>query len=616
MKKYDLIKKLNNPTKPHEIFIDTIEAKCHCCAMIGKKYGWKHEDNGDYWRKDVKHLNGTVLFTFKPDKEQKGVEAKVGTVKVRFSVPKVFFGDNVTGVYRSDCHDICCSINKLIEEEQIFPTEAGPKIDFENFKITRVDRSVSTDADNPEQIEEFFRVFKSMYFPYHKPGRRGSKKYDYKTSFCHASDSEDLVAYDKSEETMKDSTEHREDIPESCESKCDSFEVEDSYFDDDEEFWLALLEEDMEFEKSIPAPRESKSDFSEYERSSCEDTSDSSPDDFWYIPLKDDIEPEESTPDLCESKSVPSKDEHTPCEDKDKYVPDKDEIRHSDLDFSLFYTDIDFFADEDSYLEDEDESYKYERDFYEDDDDSYDEDSDSCDEDSGSTKYDGSSTKDTADSYHIKKNIFRIEICSKKPLKFYDDFGTVKDVLTSNKDIIKLITHHKLHLDFVSEQEYWSLLTAHFEKEKKKYLSDPNRASHDYPRYIKRRQQNIFSFLKYINENGAPAAHKKDDELYFDCVELTSKLGISVIYTRLDKRINFFKSIYRRTDTHAIFPDKKQKKIVSVVSRKPTHKIVKKHKQNIFFAKVNAIFINSIHRPQPRPFDPILHNRHVRSKRE
>lgn len=377
--------------------------------MVGKKYGWKHEGDGDFWRKDVQLHHGKVLLKFKPDKGQKGLETKEGTIKVNFSVPNVIYGDNITGVYCSDWFSICSSIDKLLQDELIFTTGVGLEIGFANFQVTRVDRSISTDAVTHEHLEEMLRIFKMLYFPYHKPGKRCSKDYDYETSFCHTSDSEDIHAYDKSVETEehqgKDKIDIAEDVPEQCE-------------DED----------------------------------NCSENCTDSPED--------------------------------------------------DFDFSANKTDLP----------------------------------------------------------SVKDNIFRIEISSKKPLEFYGNFGTVKDVLTSNKALMRLLRYQKLHLDLVPEQEYWNLITTHFDKEKKKYLSDKNRASKNYPHYIRRRRKSILSHLKYINENGAPAAHEKDDELYNDCVEFTSKLGISVIYTTQNERFSFFDKIYRRADTDKIFLRDKQAK--------------------------------------------------------
>lgn len=391
------------------MFVDTIEAKCHCCAVVGKEHGWKHEGNGDFWRKDIKFHHGKVLLTFKPDIGQKGLEVKEGTVKVKFSVPKVFYGDNIAGVYCSDCFFICSSINKLLRDELIFTTGVGLEIGFANFQVTRVDRSICSDAVTPKLLEEMLRIFKLLYFPYHKPGKRCSKDYNYETSFCHTSDSEDILAYDKSAETKKhlkkDEVDISEDVPEQFEDDNDIFEN-----------CTASSEEDSYF----------------------------------------------------------SKNNNVLSVNNDKLLS-------------------------------------------------------------------------------VKDNIFRIEISSKKPLKFYGDFGTVKGVLTSNKALIRLLSYRKLHLDFVPEQEYWKLITTRFEKEKKKYLSDPNRASKAYPHYITRKLKSIISHLKYINEKGSPAAHEENDELYNDCVELTSKLGISVIYTTQDERLNFFSEIYRRADTDKIF---------------------------------------------------------------
>lgn len=377
-----------------EVFVDTIEAKCHCCAVVSKEHGWKHEGDGDFWRKDTQLHNGTVLLTFKPDKGQKGLEVKEGTIKVRLSIPKVFYGDNITGVYCSDRFYICSSINKLLRDELIFTTGVGLEIGFANFQVTRVDRSISSDAVTPERLKEMLRVFSLLYFPYHKPGKRCSKNYDYETSFCHTSNSEDIVAYDKSAEAKKgikkDKTDPTEDVSESF-----------------------------------------------------EDSNDSSEDDT-----------------------------------------------------NLLY---------------------------------------------------------------IKDNIFRVEISSKKALKFYGDFGTVKDVLTGNKALIRLLSYRKLHLDFAPEDEYWELITKRHKMRRDSYKADTRKK---HPNYATRKPKTILNFLKYINEHGAAAAHDRDDELYNDCVELTSELGISVIYTTLNERLNFLDKIYRRADTNKIFLRDNQNKAI------------------------------------------------------
>lgn len=372
--KKEFIKELNK-SPPTEVFIDTIEAEGLAYALIGKDFGWEHHGEGDFWTKAVRHNHCVVFFTFKADKKSKGCLSKKGNIKVKFSVPKLYYGDNFTGVYCSDCSAICRIIDMLLVENFVLVTER----EFSGFKVVRVDRSVCSDAVTPERIKEMLRLFSLLYFPYHTPGMRCSKEYDYETSFCHTSDSEDILCYDKSIEFKAHSKEKDGDLPK------------------------------------------------------------------------------------------------------------------------------------------------------------------------------GDTDEDDTGSPSVTDNIFRVEICSKGALEFYGDFGTVKDVLTSNKDFINLLEHHKLCLDFAPKDEYWKLVTSCFSKEKEIYLSDPNRDSKPYPRYITRRSQNVYSFLKYINENGGAAAHKEKDELYNDCVEFTGKLGISVIYTKLNERVNFFERFYRRLDTDRIF---------------------------------------------------------------
>lgn len=452
-----------------EVFVDTIEAKCHCCAVVGKKYGWKHEGNGDFWRKDIRFHHGKVLLTFKPDIGQKGLEVKEGTIKVKLSIPKVFYGDNITGVYCSDSFYICSSINRLLRDEFIFTTGVGLEIGFANFQVTRVDRSISSNAVTAERLKEMLRIFKILYFPYHKPGKRCSKDYDYETSFCHTSHSEDIIAYDKSAEVKKDLKKDKTDPTE---------EVSES------------------FEDSNNSPKDNN-DFSE----------------------------------------------------------------------------------------------------------------------------------DNTILLHIENNIFRVEISNKKALKFYGDFGTVKDVITSNKALIRLLRYRKLHLDFVTEQEYWSLITTFFEKEKKTYLSDPNRALNDYPHYITRTLKNIISHLKYINENSASAAHKKDDELYNDCVELTSKLGISVVYTTQSERFSFFDNIYRRADTDKIFLRDSQAKAtdeyineceehISNTLVSSVHRRIHKSKNNFIRSNRSLNNNKAVHKYKSIYCALPFHNRLVHNKRE
>lgn len=446
--------------------------------MVGKKYGWKHEGNGDFWRKDIKFHHGKVLLTFKPDTGQKGLEVKEGTIKVKLSVPKVFYGDNITGVYCSDSFYICSSINRLLRDEFIFTTGVGLEIGFANFQVTRVDRSISSNAVTAERLKEMLRIFKMLYFPYHKPGKRCSKDYDYETSFCHTSDSEDIHAYDKSAETEKHQGKDKSDITE---------------------------------------------------------------------------------------------DVHEQCKDEENYSENRTDSPEEDFDFSADKTDLP----------------------------------------------------------SVKNNIFRIEICSKKPLKYYGDFGTVKDVITSNKALIRLLRYRKLHLDFVPEQEYWSLITTFFEKEKKTYLSDPNRALNDYPHYTTRTLKNIISHLKYINENGASAAHKKDDELYNDCVELTSELGISVVYTTQGERFSFFDNIYRRADTDIIFLKDKQYKAtnecedtdehiedVSDTFTSSAHYKIHKTKNNFIRSNRSLNNNKAVHNYKSIYCALPFHNRLVHNKRE
>lgn len=381
-------------------------------------------------------------------------------------MPKVFYGDNITGVYCSDSFYICSSINRLLRDELIFTTGVGLEIGFANFQVTRVDRSICSDAVTPERLEEMLRIFKLLYFPYHKPGKRCSKDYDYETSFCHTSHSEDIIAYDKSAEVKKDMKKDKTDPTE---------EVSES------------------FEDSNNSPK---------------DNNDSS--------------------------------------------------------------------------------------------------------------------EDNTNLLHIKDNIFRVEISSKKALKFYGDFGTVKDVLASNKALIRLLSYRKLHLDFAPEDEYWELITKHHEMRRDSYKADTIK---NHPNYATRKLKTILNFLKYINEHGAAAAHDRDDELYNDCVELASELGISVIYTTQNERFSFFDNIYRRADTDKIILRDSQAKAtdeyineceehVSNTLVSSVHRRIHKSKNNFIRSNRSQNNNKAVHNYKSVNRILPFHNRLVHNKRE
>ena len=193
-------KEINN-----EIFVDTVKASIDAYVFIGDN-GWKYIRKSSRWFyfKEVKKDGQSVRFYFYPDSNQKDIDPKTGTLFMEFSLPKFLYdGINISGVLISDKERLYSEVKTLLFDNDIYIDGEGLTRDYHNFDVRKIDYSISFDAGSQKEKEEFFRLFRKMHFPYHKAGMLCNKEYDYESSFCHGSNSTDIVLYDKTEEVEK-----------------------------------------------------------------------------------------------------------------------------------------------------------------------------------------------------------------------------------------------------------------------------------------------------------------------------------------------------------------------------------------------------------------------------
>ncbi len=155
----------------------------------------------------------------------------------------------------------------------------------------------------------------------------------------------------------------------------------------------------------------------------------------------------------------------------------------------------------------------------------------------------------------IRDNIWRLEIRCIKPREEYKDFGSIYERFEKNKNksFANLLKARRLNLDFLPRKEYWDLIKPYLEARKKEYLADKERKKNDYPRYLIPSTEKIIKFLSRINRIGAYKARKKNRDLYANCLELCDELKISVLYTQLDRKINFLDNILLHKDWDYVF---------------------------------------------------------------
>ncbi len=190
-----------------ELFVDTVKASCECCVFIGR--GWKHNMEGRRWLyfKEVKKDEQSVKLYFYPDYGQPYREVKDGTIYVECSWPKFLYGTNITGVRMEDQEKLFDEITEILYDNDVYIDSIDGGIDFRHFRVKKVDYSISFDAGSEKEKVELFKLIRKMYFPYHDVGMMEEEKYDYDSgsglSFCHSSDSFDIVMYDKTAEVKK-----------------------------------------------------------------------------------------------------------------------------------------------------------------------------------------------------------------------------------------------------------------------------------------------------------------------------------------------------------------------------------------------------------------------------
>lgn len=196
----------------NEIFVDTVKASIDAYVLIADN-GWKYSKKSRRWFyfKEVKKDGQSVRFYFYANPDQKDTDPKTGTLFMEFSLPKFLYGNNISGVLISDKERLFSEVKALLDDNNIYIDAEGDTRDYHNFDVKKIDYSISFDAGSKKEKDEFFRLFRKMQFPYHKAGMLSKKEYDYESSFCHGSNSTDIVLYDKTEEVRKNTGEEIKD---------------------------------------------------------------------------------------------------------------------------------------------------------------------------------------------------------------------------------------------------------------------------------------------------------------------------------------------------------------------------------------------------------------------
>lgn len=144
----------------------------------------------------------------------------------------------------------------------------------------------------------------------------------------------------------------------------------------------------------------------------------------------------------------------------------------------------------------------------------------------------------------IKPNIWRLELRWKDMSKSLeedigrDNFGTLEDL--TNNPLVKRLKRHNLHLSFMPKDQYYKLIKSYLNKKE----------------YSDTVYKNIMNFFAYINEVGAFEAKKTSSKNYNRCLEITNNIGISILYTKLNRPISFFENICFLKDLkHILYED-------------------------------------------------------------
>lgn len=189
--------------KANDIFIDTVKIKYeNAFVNLGKGTAWKY-DKEKYQHYVNIPVNGTnIKLTFKKDPDDSiCMQTVKGTVYVEMSVPIVLYGTNVCGIKSTAVNALYEKLTSLLTDADVEFSFDGSHLNFENYKVTRIDRSFCFNAGSEEAKEEYLRIFRKLRIPYHDPGRcKDFDDYDYETGFSHGSDSSDFILYDKNEE--------------------------------------------------------------------------------------------------------------------------------------------------------------------------------------------------------------------------------------------------------------------------------------------------------------------------------------------------------------------------------------------------------------------------------
>lgn len=195
--------------KTTDIFIDTVKIK-HENAFVNLEKGttWKYDKNNYQYYRNIPVNDTNIKLTFKKDRndevntQMKHIKVKKGTVYIEMSVPKVLYGTNVCGISSSDVNALYEKLASLLTDAGVIFSFDGSHLDFKNYKVTRIDRSFCFDAGSKKAKDEYLQIFKKLRIPYHDPGRcENFDDYDYDTGFSHGSFSNDLIMYDKNQES-------------------------------------------------------------------------------------------------------------------------------------------------------------------------------------------------------------------------------------------------------------------------------------------------------------------------------------------------------------------------------------------------------------------------------
>ena len=196
MQKSKFIKELKQPY-PTEVFIDTIKGRHPADETIPVKGRWVWDSKRKYhYAPGLPFLKATAKLLFKKHKDK----PYDGNVFCEFSAPKVLYGQNISGILYEDRTILYDKVKELLTVNGINIDLAEKAVDFRTFDVTRIDLSFSFFVKNDTEQKEFMRLFRNMYHPHLKPGKSGSRDYDYPNAFCFTSPKLDIVLYDKAKE--------------------------------------------------------------------------------------------------------------------------------------------------------------------------------------------------------------------------------------------------------------------------------------------------------------------------------------------------------------------------------------------------------------------------------